>query len=205
MGKALEGAYQRAEAASQELEKSEAELQVLNGKLFKQARIDHLTKLQTRLRMQEDLEKLWPRVERYGERYCVIMCDIDHFKQYNDTYGHLAGDEVLKQVADALSSGCRGGDQIYRYGGEEFVILLADCSMQGGIISAERYRAMVEALQIPQLGNACSIVTVSMGIAPLQAGTGATIESWLAEADGALYQAKRAGRNRVAASQSASV
>lgn len=203
-GAHLEDARSTAETARRQLEESQVELFALNSKLFEQARRDPLTKLQTRLKLDEDLESLWPRVERYGERYCAIMCDIDHFKSYNDTYGHLAGDEVLKQVADALSSVCRRGDHIYRFGGEEFVIILSDCSVQGGIISADRYRAAVEAAKIPHSGSRSGIVTASLGVAPLEPGSGSTIHSWLHEADVALYRAKGAGRNRVVGCQAVS-
>jgi two-component system chemotaxis response regulator CheY len=190
---------ERITALHRKLALQKGELQRLNATLFEQARIDPLTKLHSRLRFNEDLEQLWPRVERYGERYCAIMCDIDNFKQYNDTYGHLAGDEVLKRVADALIGVCRGGDRIYRFGGEEFVIVLSGCTLEGGIKSAERYRSSIESLEIPHSGSAFGIVTASLGVASLRAGTGATVEGWIGEADTALYEAKRAGRNQVAA------
>jgi two-component system chemotaxis response regulator CheY len=190
---------ERITALHRKLAKQTEELQRLNAALFEQARIDPLTKLHSRLRFNEDLEQLWPRVERYHERYCAIMCDIDNFKQYNDTYGHLAGDDVLKRVANALSAVCRGGDRIYRFGGEEFVIVLSGCSIEGGTQSAERHRMAIEALKISHAGSASGIVTASLGVASLRAGTGATVEGWIGEADAALYKAKRAGRNRVVA------
>jgi two-component system chemotaxis family response regulator WspR len=128
------------------------------------------------------------------------MCDIDNFKRYNDTYGHLAGDGVLRQVADALVAVCRGGDRIYRFGGEEFVIVLSGCTLEGGAKSAERYRSGIESMNISHSGSASGIITASLGVASLRAGAGATAESWIGEADAALYQAKRSGRNQVAAS-----
>lgn len=97
----------------------------------------------------------------------------------------------------------RAGDQIYRFGGEEFLILLSNCSMRSGLISAERYRAAVEALAIPHSGSAGGILTVSMGVASVEPGSGATIADWLAKADEALYRAKDAGRNKVLGSQAA--
>jgi two-component system chemotaxis response regulator CheY len=190
---------ERITALHRKLAQQKEELQRLNAALFEQARIDPLTKLHSRLRFNEDLEQLWPRVERYHERYCAIMCDIDNFKQYNDVYGHLAGDEVLKRVAEALLSVCRGGDRIYRFGGEEFVIVLSGCTLEGGIKSAERYRSGIGGMNIPHGGSASGIVTASLGVASLRAGTGATVEGWIGEADAALYDAKRAGRNQVAA------
>jgi two-component system chemotaxis response regulator CheY len=191
---------ERITALHKKLELQKEELERLNVALFDQARIDPLTRLHSRLRFNEDLEQLWPRVERYGEHYCAIMCDIDNFKQYNDSYGHLAGDDVLKRVADALGAVCRGGDRIYRFGGEEFVIVLANCSIDGGIKSAERYRSAVEAMNIPHAASAAGTVTASLGVAALHAGTAATVQSWIGQADSALYAAKRAGRNQVAVS-----
>jgi diguanylate cyclase (GGDEF)-like protein len=202
-GHQLNEARNIAESATREVEEKQIELLSLNVQLFEQARRDPLTNLQTRLKLNEDLESLWQRTERYGERYCAVMCDIDHFKQYNDTYGHLAGDDVLRQVANALSSVCRGGDQLYRFGGEEFVIILSDCSIQRGTISADRYRDAVEALRVTHSGSPYGSVTVSLGVAALEPGEGATIQSWLTDADVALYEAKRAGRNRVVGSQAA--
>ncbi len=139
------------------------------------------------------------RVERYAEQYCVVMCDVDYFKRFNDTYGHLAGDEVLQSVARALANGCRGGDQVYRYGGEEFLMVLPSQSLEGGQRSAERLRAAVEALNIPHAASPSKRVTVSMGVALLSAGEGKSPAAWVEQADAALYRAKEAGRNRVIA------
>jgi diguanylate cyclase (GGDEF)-like protein len=203
-GQQIDEARQAAESANRELARSRTDLQVLNRQLYEQARVDNLTKLLTRLKFHEDLEHLWPRIARYGENYCAIMCDIDNFKQYNDTYGHIAGDRTLKQVADALTSECRGGDRIYRFGGEEFVIILPNCGIESGKVSAERYRKSVEELSIPHSGSATGFVTISMGVASVDDGHTKTLDSWLAAADAALYKAKRAGRNMVVASVAAS-
>jgi diguanylate cyclase (GGDEF)-like protein len=197
-GRQLNAARARAEEAARRLTEQKAELKLLNRKLFDQARIDPLTKLNTRLRLSEDLQVLAARIERYSERYCAVMCDVDHFKAYNDTYGHPAGDEVLRKVAGALAESCRGGDQVYRYGGEEFLIIMPGDSLEGAGRGAERHRAAIEALQIPHSGSPLGIVTVSMGLAVIESGGPEAVEAWLEEADAALYRAKRAGRNRVA-------
>ncbi len=175
------------------------ELELLNRKLFAQTRIDPLTQLGSRRKLAEDLELVSARVERYAEQYCVVMCDVDYFKRFNDTYGHLAGDEVLRSVARALANGCRGGDQVYRYGGEEFLLLLPSQSLEGGHRSAERLRAAVEALNIPHAASPSKHVTVSMGVALLGAGEAKSPAAWVEQADAALYRAKEAGRNRVIA------
>lgn len=200
-GEQLNFAREDAECAAKQLEIRETELQDLNRKLFEQARTDFLTMLQTRLKFKEDVERLWPLVERYDHRYALIMCDIDHFGRYNDACGHVAGDAVLRKTADALTSACRDGDQIYRFGGEEFLILIPNCSPEAAAAAAERYRRAVEAMHIPHATSEHGVVTLSFGVAPLARGSGMTIESWLGEADRALYRAKAQGRNRVAAAQ----
>lgn len=196
-GARLNQAHQQAADAVERLEESRGELQSLNQRLFDQARVDPLTQLHTRLKFNEDALQLWSRADRYREQYCAIMCDIDQFKQYNDIFGHLEGDTALKRVAGALSSASRAGDQIYRVGGEEFVIILPRSSWPAGVLAAERYRAAVEALALPHSGSATGVVTVSMGVAMLESTEGMTVESWLGEADAALYRAKRSGRNKV--------
>jgi two-component system chemotaxis response regulator CheY len=177
----------------------QSELEMLNQKLFEQARIDPLTQLGTRLRLSEDLALAAARLERYTDGYCALMCDVDHFKLYNDRYGHLAGDEVLKSVARALANGCRAGDQAYRYGGEEFLLILPNESLAGGQLSAERHRRSVEALSIPHPGSTLGFVTISIGVASVSGGSGRSVSAWLQDADAALYRSKRLGRNRVSA------
>jgi len=179
------------------LEAQQSQLEQLNQELFAQARIDPLTQLATRRKLAEDLELISAKVERYGERYCAVMCDVDHFKLFNDTYGHPAGDHVLRSVARALANGCRSGDQVYRYGGEEFLLILPNQSLHGGHVSAERLRSAVEGLDIPHDASPTKRVTVSIGLAALSGNQGKTIATWLEDADAALYRAKRAGRNRV--------
>ncbi|MGO8800917.1 MAG: diguanylate cyclase [Roseiarcus sp.] len=177
----------------------QSELELLNRKLFAQTRIDPLTQLGSRRKLAEDLELLAARVERYSERYCAVMCDVDHFKLFNDTYGHLAGDEVLRSVARTLANGCRGGDQVYRYGGEEFLLVLPAQSLEGGHRSADRLRAAIEELNIPHSASPTRRVTVSMGVSILAAGDGKSASEWVEQADAALYRAKGLGRNRVMA------
>jgi two-component system, cell cycle response regulator len=182
-----------------QLAAQQAELELLNSKLFAQSRIDPLTQLGSRRKLTEDLELLSARIERYSEHYCAVMCDVDHFKLFNDTYGHLAGDEVLRSVARTLANECRGGDQVYRYGGEEFLLVLPSQSLEGGHRSAERLRVAVEELNIPHSASPSQRVTVSMGVSLLSAGDGKSTAQWIEEADAALYRAKGMGRNRVMA------
>ncbi|GGB96598.1 hypothetical protein GCM10011352_23400 [Marinobacterium zhoushanense] len=126
------------------------------------------------------------------------MCDIDHFKQFNDRYGHLAGDQALREVAATLSEGLREVDQACRYGGEELVLVLPECDMDGARNTAERVRQAVEALEIRLEDGRSAGVTLSLGVASYPEH-GTSYEALLQSADEALYRAKQQGRNRVAA------
>lgn len=138
------------------------------------------------------------RAERYGYTYCAALCDIDFFKLYNDHYGHLAGDRILVRVASALKDGCRKGDALYRYGGEEFLVILPGQKLESATLVADRLRKDVEALKIPhEAKNPPGLVTISAGVAELSAERPKTADELLKEADTALYRAKQAGRNRV--------
>lgn len=173
-------------------------LELVNSELLRQARQDPLTHVGNRLRLREDLETLSAQAERYGHSFCAILCDIDFFKPYNDAYGHLAGDEVLKKTASVLSTNLRAGDVAYRYGGDEFLIMVLEQSLESAAVVAERLRRGVEVLAIPhEARNPPGIVTVSVGLAALIPGEKKPIEDLLKEADAALYGAKEAGRNRV--------
>jgi two-component system, cell cycle response regulator len=172
------------------------ELERLNRKLFEQSREDPLTHLGNRLRLREDLETLSAQVKRYGHSYCVMLCDVDFFKAYNDTYGHLAGDEVLKRVADVICENLRPGDMAYRYGGEEFLVVLPEQDLRSATIVAERLRRRVEELAIPHRAKK-AVMTISVGLAALSPDERKPVEELLKEADDALYSAKEAGRNRV--------
>jgi two-component system cell cycle response regulator len=175
------------------------ELEVLNRKLFEQSREDPLTRLGNRLRLREEFEALRGRVERYGHNYSAVLCDVDYFKLYNDHYGHLAGDEVLQKVAETIADHCRSGDTAYRYGGEEFLIILPEQSQESATAIADRLRRAVEDMRIPHEANdPPGIVTISAGVATLSAGANKSADVLLGEADAALYHAKQSGRNRVA-------
>jgi two-component system, cell cycle response regulator len=179
-----------------ELASQQVELERLNSQLFRQARIDGLTQVGNRLKMREDLNVLVARVAERGESFCAVMCDVDHFKLYNDEYGHLQGDEVLKKVASTLLQGCRPNDEVYRYGGEEFLLVMPEQSIEAACAAAERHRARIEQLAIPNIGSPATTVTISAGVAAMTT-TRPSIKEWLEDADGALYRAKQLGRNRV--------
>jgi diguanylate cyclase (GGDEF)-like protein len=163
-------AASRVTSLHRQLNEQKAELEKLNEELFASARRDTLTGLGNRLRMREDLETLSAWLERYGHGCCLMLCDIDFFKSYNDTYGHLAGDEVLKRVARVVSENLRKGDAAYRYGGEEVLIALPEQSLQAASIVAERLRCGVEELAISHSIKKAPpphVVTISLGLAAL--------------------------------------
>ena len=180
-----------------ELASQQVELGRLNGQLLRQARIGGLTQVGNRLKMREDLNVVVARVAEQSESFCAVMCDVDHFKLYNDEYGHLQGDEVLKKVASTLLQGCRPNDEVYRYGGEEFLLVMPEQSIEAACTAADRHRARIEQLAIPNIGSPGTIVTISAGVASINPSNGLSIKEWLESADGALYRAKQLGRNRV--------
>jgi two-component system, cell cycle response regulator len=188
----------RVTALHRQLAAAYAELAERNRELFAAARVDPLTGLGNRRRLQEDLVALQNRIVRYGHSYAVALCDLDHFKGYNDHHGHQAGDAALAAVGRALIRACREGDGVYRYGGEEFLVLLAEQTPAGAAVAAERIRRVVEALAIPHVANPPSgVMTVSIGIASLQVAEPLDPDQWVKRADAALYAAKAAGRNCV--------
>lgn len=181
-----------------QLAEQQAELKRLNQELFEQGRRDPLTQLGNRLRLMEDLDVLIGQAERYAKRYCAVMVDVDQFKSYNDFYGHLAGDEILRVIAQTLSRNCRDGDAAYRYGGEEFLLILPEQTVAKAAIAAERFRKNVEALALPhQAKTPPDIVTISAGVAALEPEDYQSPHHWLKRADDALYRAKQDGRNCV--------
>ncbi len=169
---------------------------------FKAARIDALTRVRNRLALNEDLGAFAHNALRYEQHYSAALCDIDHFKAYNDHYGHLAGDEVLRSIARVIGEELRKGDLLYRYGGEEFLVVFPQQTAQTARLAMERVRGAVTRAAIPHApGESRPVLTISAGVAELrhQAGTSseALLEDWLERADQALYRAKHAGRDRV--------
>jgi diguanylate cyclase (GGDEF)-like protein len=178
-----------------------AELAAYRRALAAQARTDPLTGLRNRLTMADDLELLHNSSARYGHDYSLAMCDIDNFKSYNDLYGHQAGDVAIKAVAATLAGECRGADAVYRYGGEEFLLLLPNQSSDGASAALERTRAAVLGLGIPHSGTGTGVLTISVGISSSMEGHRVGSERLIHEADDALYAAKAAGRNAVVVSE----
>jgi diguanylate cyclase (GGDEF)-like protein len=187
----------RVTSMHRQLADQRTQLQTLNEELATLARSDPLTGLKNRRVLQEDLVMLDDRAVRYGQRYCMALLDVDHFKSYNDNYGHQAGDDVLRIVGGELAHQARAGDAVYRYGGEEFLCILPEQTLASGIDATQRMRASVQLLNITHAHNGFGMVTLSAGVATLDPANFRAAVEVVKEADDALYQAKRLGRNRV--------
>jgi diguanylate cyclase (GGDEF)-like protein/PAS domain S-box-containing protein len=161
------------------------------------ARRDGLTGLANRRCFDDTLQAEWQRALRQQQPLSLLMVDVDNFKQYNDAYGHLGGDECLQRIASAVSSEMRANDLVARYGGEEFAVILPNQSLKGAAIVAERIRCRVEQLHLPNLGSRQHVVTVSIGAATALAAAENDPSQLVATADSALYRAKHMGRNRI--------
>jgi len=171
------------------------EIGLLQSKLREQAIRDPLTNIFNRRYLDETLDRELSRAAREDYPVCVIMVDIDHFKRVNDTHGHEAGDLVLKAIAATLSHHCRRGDFACRYGGEEFVVVLPNITLETAYARAEDLRTSLHLLSVPYEYHNLS-VTISMGIAGFPEN-GQTRDTLLRAADQAMYAAKEAGRDHI--------
>ncbi|MBG7621106.1 GGDEF domain-containing protein [Herbaspirillum sp. AP02] len=180
------------------------ELRLANKQLELLAHQDGLTTLANRRHLDMVLEAEFRRATRSGAALSLVMIDVDFFKQYNDLYGHQAGDECLRRIALVLKERQRRpGDLAARYGGEEMVMLLPDTDAEGAMVVAEKIRGGIQALDLGHRGNPLGVVTVSAGVCALDLLEGASrsVEELLGRADAALYEAKRGGRNQVRVAQ----
>lgn len=166
--------------------------------LRRMAWIDGLTGVANRRQFDERLAREWLRCRRGGRPLSVAIIDIDFFKPYNDTYGHLAGDDCLRRVAETIAQGLtRPGDLVARTGGEEFTCLLPEADLAGARVVADRIERAVRTLGIPHGASESGGVTISVGIASAAPDADETAEDLLARADRGLYRAKGGGRGRV--------
>ena len=186
----------------QQLARQAEQLQQVNELLKHQALTDSLTGLANRRALHQQLSVEWKRAVRSGKALSLVMLDLDFFKEYNDSFGHQAGDAVLQQTGALLRFQTRGHDFVARYGGEEIAIILPSTSLEGALILTERFRDAVESAPWPR-----APITASFGVACVapreELDAEAGMNDLIARADAALYQAKAEGRNRVCAAQSA--
>ena len=168
----------------------------LRETLRSQAIRDPLTGLFNRRYMEETVARELRRVTRVDAPMAIMMMDLDHFKQFNDTFGHPAGDALLRRLGEVLQAQVRGSDIASRYGGEEFTLVLPDASLKDGQRRAEEIRKQVKGMKVEQGGRSLGPVSVSIGLACFP-DHGETRDGLLQAADAALYLAKERGRDRV--------
>jgi diguanylate cyclase (GGDEF)-like protein len=187
----------RVSALHRQLGERAARLRRDSQRLYIASHTDALTGVGSRLALEEKLEAVRSEHARYGRRASLAVCDVDFFKSYNDHFGHVAGDEALRRVAQSIHEHLRASDRVYRYGGEEFVVLLPEQNLDEAARAIDRVRREVERLHI-EAATPLAYLTISAGVAELDRDDVSATE-WLKRADGALYRAKAGGRNCVAA------
>ncbi len=177
-----------------EVEQRTTELRDANRRLVEAAREDPLTGVLNRRGFTEEAEAEITRMQRTGEGFSVVLADVDYFKRFNDEYGHVCGDHVLKRVAAILHQNTRDIDQIGRWGGEEFILLLPGTDAEGAAVLAEKLREAI-AVNVFEFQGKQMNLTLTFGVSAFRAGD--TLDSCIARADTALYHGKKNGRNRV--------
>lgn len=193
--------------AEEKIQRLVHQLELEKNTALRNANTDSLTSLSNRRYFDESFALEFQRMTRSGEPLSLLMLDVDRFKNFNDHYGHLAGDNCLRQIGLTLTNNVtRVTDIVARYGGEEFVVVLVDTDKEGAVHVAERIRMAVEALAIPHLdSDVADIVTVTIGVVTVYPSSKVSIDQVIAMADDALYHAKDAGRNRIAVSENSPI
>jgi diguanylate cyclase (GGDEF)-like protein len=193
----------RLQQQNEALKATEIALRETNRELHEQATKDGLTGVSNRRQFEETLRKEWQRLRRVQQPLSLIICDVDEFKRYNDTYGHQAGDACLQEVAKAIATVAkRPSDLVSRYGGEEFTLLLPNTPLNGAQEVAQLLRQSLSAKQLPHhASQVSSFVTMSMGISCLVPTGEFSPEVLIQQADAALYEAKKQGRDRAVSYQ----
>jgi diguanylate cyclase len=190
----------RTKSLESELQRSSEQVTDLKTQLDtvrKESRVDPLTGVANRKAFDIELQAAIADARETGSAVALLMCDIDHFKRFNDTWGHQTGDQVLRLVANCLSENVKGRDTAARYGGEEFVVILRQTPLDGATKLADQIRGNVENKKLVKksTGDILGTITISIGVAQLRADD--TPELLIQRADRALYRAKNTGRNRV--------
>jgi diguanylate cyclase (GGDEF)-like protein len=192
-------AAERVTALHGQLISIQSQLEEANLKLLGLSLTDALTGLGNRRRMEEDLARAHARATRVRRSYSMTLLDIDHFKLFNDHYGHQAGDEALRQIGRCLGRVIRADESVYRYGGEEFLVLMPDSTASDAAVAGERIRHAVTDMGIHHdyRPTAPPLVTLSGGVSCWIPGSTVSASEVLFQADEALFQAKSKGRNRL--------
>jgi len=181
----------------QQINTRTTELKEVNKQLLDLSYLDGLTKINNRRCFDEDIQLLWDNKENSNNLWHMLIADIDYFKSYNDSYGHVAGDKALTKVADIIKSNIRSEDKVYRYGGEEFVILFSNCHSEFAINTSQRILDKIQSINIEHADSAFNVITLSAGISTLSLSEVHSVEDFIEQADNKLYQAKESGRNQL--------
>jgi diguanylate cyclase (GGDEF)-like protein len=177
-----------------------ASIAIENASLFHQATTDRMTGLFSHHFFEKTLDEELERARRYKSTFSLLMFDIDHFKNFNDTYGHLQGDKIIREIARQLTRSIRQVDFPARYGGEEFAVILPAVDVRGAVVVAERIRRKIETFAFASANGGPPLhVTISVGVTEFDPGTVYAPSEIVRDADRALYQSKEKGRNRVTA------
>jgi diguanylate cyclase len=205
---ATQAMEQRAQNLEQELQKSSkqvSDLKVQLDTVRKESRMDPLTGIANRKTFDVELAAAIADAVETGSTVSLLMCDIDHFKRFNDMWGHQTGDQVLRLVANCLSENVKGRDTAARYGGEEFAVIVRQTGVAGAVNLADQIRSNVECKKLVKksTGDILGTITISMGVAQLAPGDDA--ETLVQRADACLYRAKNTGRNRVVSEEELAV
>ena len=191
--------YERATKQAQRIDELEARIRDLvmqNQALFEEARLDALTLLPNRRRMQEDLGRMYANADRYDRPFALALCDVDDFRRYNKEQGYVGGDRAIRRVADLLRAALRQGDTIYRFGGDEFVIVMQADEIVEAVVAMERLRQAVEhGSSAHREGDQDERITLSIGVAAVEPGESRSVPALIQRADEQLRIAKAAGGN----------
>ncbi len=196
MFNAISDQTKRLESLNRQLKEVNTELEKKNKKLYELATYDYLTKLYNRAFVMDMFSKEFSKSRRHDHELSCLLLDIDNFKKINDTYGHLTGDVVLRQIGLSLKEDIREQDIVGRYGGEEFLIVLPDTGLAQAMFVAEKVRKKIESLEIRSRDSMIK-TTVSIGVSDINKHNPGKVDELLYQADTALYRAKREGKNRI--------
>jgi len=196
LGEAAQCGLQEVQHRLDELERRIHDLARQNVQLFEEARLDSLTRLPNRRRFEEDMGRKYANTDRYGAPFAIALVDVDDFRQFNEHLGYEGGDRAIQHVASLLTQATRGGDLVYRYGGDEFIVVMEAQSLAQGLHVAERLVQSVAASPVPELiRGVIEPITISAGVAAVASGDERSVSTLVREANRFLSQAKKAGGN----------
>ena len=198
VGEAVHCGLEEVQQRLAELERRIHDLARQNVELFEEARLDPLTRLPNRRRFEEDMGRKYANTDRYGAPFAIALCDVDSFREFNEHLGYEGGDRAIQHVANLLTVATRGGDVVYRYGGDEFIVVMEAQSLAQGVRVADRLVDAVAAAPVPErIAGVVDPITISAGVAAVASGDARSVSALVREANRFLLEAKRAGGNCV--------